>query len=165
MRRGSVLAAGIAAASILLSAVAATRAGDFVQVQGCQLISAQPPLYRLRFMFYNARGFNPFCRVHVAPASFQGSTPQPIISCTAPPSLTCSVDTTTGAALFSASPCVEWWSFADLAVIVRGVPAFFVDTLDTDVPDRKHSDMWFPCSTAVAVRRTSWGDVKLHYRP
>ena len=164
MGRGSMLGAGSAAAILLLSAVSAPRAGDFVQALDCELISAQPPLYRLKFLFYNARGFDPFCRVHITPASYQGSAPQPIMLCAAPSPLTCSVDSTTGAALFSATPCVQWYGFADLAVIVRAVPAYFVVTLDTNVPSRKGSSMWFPCTTVTSDRRTSWGEVKLYYR-
>lgn len=144
-------AAVLAVALATLSLAVAARARDFVVAGDCQRLSVDPPLYRLTFYLYNAHGFNPFCRVHIAPSSYLGSTPQPIVGCSAPAPLTCSVDSSTGTAIFSADTCIYWGLFTNLSIVVRAVPAYFLDTFDTDTPDRKASHMWYPCTTVVGV--------------
>jgi hypothetical protein len=144
-----------------------SHAGRFAWELGCDTVSVQPLRFRARYYIFD-RFDTPLCRVRIEPIAYGGSPAYPILECTAPSRLACSVDSATGIAWLDAKPCIEtYWYFGDsLSITVAGAPANFMATLfPTHDIAYEQNLMNFPCSDAATpTLRHTWGRLKVIYR-
>jgi len=158
------VAPGAIALGALLVLAAPARAGNFVAVAGCELLSQDPPRFRTDFGFVDTHLFGPLCQVRIEPTSFNGSTLWPALACTAPPALSCAVDSA-GVAVFTANPCLDQWLIWNCSITTAGYPAsFWARLIGPNGAVEQVNLETFDCAAPTPAARRSWGSLKLLYR-
>jgi hypothetical protein len=152
----------------LLGVSPAADAGGFMWFRGDELVSSPPTRVRIRFGVVPAHLIgSPFCGLKVFPGTYLGSTIRPVLSCDAPPGISCSVDSV-GDAVFVVDPCRPSWGgvVADsLTLVVDGLPAYFdAQYMTTGWTIRDGDFMYVPADSTLPVRTASWGEVKGRFR-
>jgi hypothetical protein len=143
--------------------------GAFLIPIACDTLSQNPLRIRLSFGFYDRGGlYAPLCAVRVASFSDQGSATYPILECTAPSRLRCSVDST-GAAVYVASPCINalYGILSDsVSIVVEQVSYRYQAILyTTGGLIRKVDEAGFPCSEiGTPTIRSRWGELLRRFR-
>ena len=170
MVRANLLALSAAALIAVVTLSPPASAGTFIIASGCDTLSTQPLRILDRFKMFD-RSFTTFCSVQIAPRSVAGSRVVPIRGCVATSNLSCGLDSLSGVATFSTTPCVgTGWSYGytdSIGVIVDSANACFRVTLYVEGGPYNFNDICYTmaCSSdPTPTMPETWGRLKATYR-
>jgi hypothetical protein len=164
-----LLAAGAIVAAVALAPTpAAAQQVQVIQI-GCDTLSFEPPLVRVRFAVLNL-GMIPICSYRLTPVQ-SGMTPPDscrIVGCSFPTGWECGL-TPDGSGFWNpmpVGPCIE--RFQKFEPFDIELDPFFccyrADFMDQSGNVIASQVVCFECDKPVVTRSSTWGDLKVRYR-